>query len=101
MASNDTSTKAQRREAARAKARAMREEQERKERRARLTRRALIGAAVVGVAGVGTTMYVADSGNAHLSLRELSYFLIVIVIKIISCIFVPVKGMLALSIRNI
>ena len=67
MASNDTSTKAQRREAARAKARAMREEQERKERRARLTRRALIGAAVVGVAGVGTTMYVQSRHRPHLS----------------------------------
>ncbi|MCL3778123.1 MULTISPECIES: thioredoxin domain-containing protein [unclassified Actinomyces] len=67
MASNDRTTKAQRREAARAKARAMREEQERKDRRARLTRRALIGAAVVGVAGVGGTMYVQSRNRPQLS----------------------------------
>ena len=44
MASNNRTTKAERREAARAKAQAMREEQERKEKRARLTRRAILGA---------------------------------------------------------
>ncbi|QPL05618.1 MULTISPECIES: DsbA family protein [Actinomyces] len=67
MASNDRTTKAQRREAARAKAKAMREEQERRDKRARLTRRALIGAAVVGVAGVGGTMYVQSRNRPHLS----------------------------------
>ena len=53
MASNTPRpTKAERREAARVKAQALREEQERRERRAKITRRVLIGAgAVVAVGG--------------------------------------------------
>ena len=48
MASNTPRpTKAERREAARVKAQALREEQERRERRAKITRRVLIGAGAV------------------------------------------------------
>ena len=52
MASNNPRpTKAERREAARAKAQALRQEQEKRERRARITRRVLIGAGAVVVVG--------------------------------------------------
>lgn len=52
MASNTPRpTKAERREAARAKAQALRQEQEKRERRARITRRVLIGAGAVVVVG--------------------------------------------------
>ena len=48
MASNNPRpTKAERREAARAKAQALRQEQEKRERRARITRRVLIGAGAI------------------------------------------------------
>ena len=52
MASNTPRpTKAERREAARAKAQALRLEQEKRERRAKVTRRVLIGAGAVAVVG--------------------------------------------------
>ncbi|RAX21012.1 disulfide bond formation protein DsbA [Actinomyces sp. Z3] len=51
-------TKAERREAARAKARAMREEQERRERRARITRRSLLGLGGVAVVGAAAALVV-------------------------------------------
>ncbi|WP_257210468.1 DsbA family protein [Actinomyces ruminis] len=62
MASNQPRpTKAERREAARAKARAMREEQERRERRARITRRSLLG--IGGLAVAGTVAAVVITGR--------------------------------------
>ncbi|QKD80370.1 MULTISPECIES: DsbA family protein [Actinomyces] len=63
MASNDPRpTKAERREAARVKAQALREEQARKSHRAALTRRALIGTgAVAVVGGVAGTVWHAKS----------------------------------------
>lgn len=65
MASNDPRpTKAERREAARAKAQALREEQARKAHRAALTRRALIGVgAVVVVGGVAGTVWYSKSAE--------------------------------------
>lgn len=54
---NQRKTKAQRREEARAQAKALREEQLRKEKRAQITRRALLGGGVVAVAGIGTAVY--------------------------------------------
>jgi len=51
-------TKAERREAARAKARALREEQERRERRARITRRSLLGVGGLAVVGAATALVV-------------------------------------------
>ncbi len=66
MASNNRTTKAERREAARAKAQAMREEQERKERRARLTRRAILGAGGLAIVGVGGAMYLDSRGRVRL-----------------------------------
>lgn len=56
-------TKAERREAARAQAKALREEQERLERRARITRRSLFGVGVVAVAG-GVTYLVVSDGDS-------------------------------------
>ncbi|MDO4900125.1 thioredoxin domain-containing protein [Actinomyces sp.] len=62
MASNQPRpTKAERREAARAKARAMREEQERRERRARIARRSLLG--IGGLAVAGTVAAVVITGR--------------------------------------
>ncbi|WP_366180543.1 thioredoxin domain-containing protein [Actinomyces timonensis] len=65
MASSDPRpTKAERREAARAKAQTLREEQARKARRATLTRRALIGAGAVAiVGGVGGTIWYSRSAE--------------------------------------
>ena len=61
MASNTPRpTKAERREAARAKAQALREEQERRERRAKVTRRALLGAGAVVVVGGGAGLVIAS-----------------------------------------
>ncbi|WP_233188308.1 DsbA family protein [Actinomyces qiguomingii] len=62
MASNQPRpTKAERREAARAKARALREEEERRERRARITRRSLLG--IGGLAVAGTVAAVVVNGR--------------------------------------
>lgn len=61
MASNTPRpTKAERREAARVKAQALREEQERRERRAKITRRVLIGAGAVVAVGGATGLVVAS-----------------------------------------
>ncbi|NDR53390.1 MULTISPECIES: thioredoxin domain-containing protein [unclassified Actinomyces] len=60
MASNQPRpTKAERREAARAKARALREEQERRERRARITRRSFLGVGGLAVAGTVAAVVIA------------------------------------------
>lgn len=53
-------TKAQRREAARAQAKAMREEQARRERRATMTRRSLLGAGVLAAGGGIAYLVVSD-----------------------------------------
>lgn len=64
MASNTPRpTKAERRAAARAKAKALREEQERRERRAKITRRSLLGAATVVVVGAGAGLVVYSRKN--------------------------------------
>ena len=61
MASNQPRpTKAERREAARAKAQAMREEQERRERRARITRRSLLGIGGLAVAGTVAAVVITE-----------------------------------------
>ncbi|MDU0349642.1 DsbA family protein [Actinomyces sp. MRS3W] len=65
MASNQPRpTKAERREAARAKARALREEQERRERRAKITRRSLLGVGGVAVAGVVAALVITGRDDA-------------------------------------
>ncbi|WP_127842893.1 DsbA family protein [Actinomyces wuliandei] len=67
MASNQPRpTKAQRREEARARAKALREQEARRQRRATIARRSLLGAAVVGVAGVSSYViynHLQDSGG--------------------------------------
>lgn len=59
-------TKAERRDAARAKAQALREEQARRQRRATITRRSLLGVGALAVVGVGAGLYVSgrDSGGS-------------------------------------
>lgn len=76
MASNQPRpTKAERREAARAKARAMREEQERRERRARITRRSLLGLGGIAVVGAAAALVVnsrKDTGPGGEIVSELA-----------------------------
>lgn len=57
-------TKAERREAARAQAKALREEQERLERRAKITRRSLLGVGVVAVAAGGAFLVVQSRNGS-------------------------------------
>lgn len=64
---NPRPTKSERREAARAQAKALREEQVRREKRAKVTRRALLGVGVVAVAGVGGGLYAASRSGGSAS----------------------------------
>ncbi|MDO4243985.1 MAG: thioredoxin domain-containing protein [Actinomyces sp.] len=65
MAQNSSRpTKAERREAARARAKVLREEQERRERRAKIARRSLLGAGALGVGGVAAALVLTDRENS-------------------------------------
>lgn len=57
-------TKAQRREEARAQAKALREEQLKRERQAKITRRALLAGGVVAVAGIGGAVYISNQDDS-------------------------------------